>query len=264
MKKQTEKAQPTRKQRNIKEKRYLAADRLDDLLLEEGRGAAAKLAAELNVEPQAISNYRRGIADPTMDNLIKIAEHYHVSVDWLLGRLPKENRSTNADVRSVSDYTGLSSAAVETLHYWHTQKDTVTVNEDYSYETGTMFPQSKEWVKFLSTLIETDAGNKYGDMKEAFLLISSLYEIVNYNCDRLVLYTTKEIPGSTYRDFDLIGDYADGDLFLADNNGVKKITVDILKKALWDDFTQRVNLLAERQKRVAEKPERDGENDGKH
>lgn len=129
MKKQEKKPVHTRKQRNIKEKHYLDSDRLDSLLEEEGRGAAAKLAAELNVEPQAISNYRRGMADPTMDNLIKIAEHYHVSVDWLLGRLPLKNKSDNEIARNAAEYTGLSSEAVEKLHDYIQEDNHSTVNQ---------------------------------------------------------------------------------------------------------------------------------------
>ncbi|MPM70684.1 hypothetical protein SDC9_117641 [bioreactor metagenome] len=43
------------------------------------------LAAMLTIKPSAISKYEKGIAQPSIPTLIKIAEIFHVSMDYLLG-----------------------------------------------------------------------------------------------------------------------------------------------------------------------------------
>ena len=43
------------------------------------------LADMLNLKSSAISKYEKGIAQPSMTTLIKLADIFHVSVDYLLG-----------------------------------------------------------------------------------------------------------------------------------------------------------------------------------
>lgn len=44
-------------------------------------------AEQLGVKNRAtISNYERGKTEPNLDDLLKIADYFKVSVDWLLGR----------------------------------------------------------------------------------------------------------------------------------------------------------------------------------
>ena len=43
------------------------------------------LAAMLNLKSSAISKYEKGLTQPNLSTLIKIAEIFHVSVDYLLG-----------------------------------------------------------------------------------------------------------------------------------------------------------------------------------
>lgn len=62
---------------------------------------------------QAINQYKQGTAYPKIENLIKIADFYHVSVDYLLGVTDIPSRDT--DKQAVCEYTGLSVEAVENL-----------------------------------------------------------------------------------------------------------------------------------------------------
>lgn len=52
-----------------------------------------ELAAVLNVSQNTYSQYENGVIELTADNLIRLAEFYGVSVDYLLGRT--ENPSVN-------------------------------------------------------------------------------------------------------------------------------------------------------------------------
>lgn len=52
-----------------------------------------ELAAILNVSQNTYSQYENGVIDLTAENLIKLADFYHVSIDYLLGRT--ENPAVN-------------------------------------------------------------------------------------------------------------------------------------------------------------------------
>ena len=53
-----------------------------------------RLATELNTTQNTISRYETGEREPGIDELIKIADYFHVSVDYLIGRTenPKMNK----------------------------------------------------------------------------------------------------------------------------------------------------------------------------
>ena len=53
-----------------------------------------ELAAVLSVSQNTYSQYENGVIEWTADNLIKLADYYDVSVDYLLGRTnnPAVNR----------------------------------------------------------------------------------------------------------------------------------------------------------------------------
>lgn len=53
-----------------------------------------RLATELNTTQNTISRYETGEREPGIAELIKIADYFHVSVDYLIGRTenPKMNK----------------------------------------------------------------------------------------------------------------------------------------------------------------------------
>ena len=53
-----------------------------------------RLATDLNATQNTISRYETGEREPGIDELIKIADYFNVSVDYLIGRTenPKTNR----------------------------------------------------------------------------------------------------------------------------------------------------------------------------
>lgn len=52
-----------------------------------------RLATELNTTQNTISRYETGEREPGIDELIKIADYFNVSVDYLIGRT--ENSKMN-------------------------------------------------------------------------------------------------------------------------------------------------------------------------
>ena len=53
-----------------------------------------RLATELNTTQNTISRYETGEREPGIDELIKLADYFNVSVDYLIGRTenPRMNR----------------------------------------------------------------------------------------------------------------------------------------------------------------------------
>lgn len=71
---------------------------------------ANALKEHLEVSIQAINQYKQGTAYPKTENLIKIADFFGISVDYLLGYTNIPNRDTNLQV--IHDLTGLSVEAI--------------------------------------------------------------------------------------------------------------------------------------------------------
>lgn len=82
-------------------------------LLEAHNETITSLARELGISRQAVAQYADGSAQPNAEKLMVIADHFGVSVDWILGRTEAPTR--DADTQSVCDFTGLSVAVVESL-----------------------------------------------------------------------------------------------------------------------------------------------------
>lgn len=70
----------------------------------------AALKDHLGCTVQAINQYKQGTAFPKTENLIKIADFYQVSVDYLLGITDVRQRDTS--LQSVNMVTGLSVGAI--------------------------------------------------------------------------------------------------------------------------------------------------------
>jgi len=66
------------------------AETLCDLMFERNNMTAKALAKELSIPAPTITRYRKAQHAPTVDNLIKIADYFHMSTDFLLG-LEEEN-----------------------------------------------------------------------------------------------------------------------------------------------------------------------------
>lgn len=71
-----------------------------------------KIAKYLDVSIQTISNYENGKREMTPDTIIKLAEYFGVSTDYLLGksdiRNPEEVKEDKLNVAFSSGYNGLN------------------------------------------------------------------------------------------------------------------------------------------------------------
>ena len=66
-------------------------ERLNELFDSDSRSLTS-IAEELGVTKQAVSMWRSGVRSPKKSVLVKIAQLYNVSIEWLMGfDVPKEN-----------------------------------------------------------------------------------------------------------------------------------------------------------------------------
>ena len=88
-------------------------DRLDELIKETGK-QANQISKETGITEGSLSAYRNNNACPRADVVIKLANCFNVSTDYLLGLTTA--KTTNQTLRKMSEYTHLSDASLKVLH----------------------------------------------------------------------------------------------------------------------------------------------------
>lgn len=88
------------------------AERLIQLRNERGL-SRQQVADDLQISRASLEYYEKGKRAPDIETLYNIADYFHTSADYLLGRTP--NKTTNPKLQEACNYTGLSEKAVENL-----------------------------------------------------------------------------------------------------------------------------------------------------
>lgn len=91
------------------------------------------LASELHIAYSSLGKYERGEQQPSFETLIKIANYFNVSTDYLLGI--SNTKSTNLEISYISNYLGLNEDSIKCLNFYSTHI------------------RSKQKVQFLNTLL---------------------------------------------------------------------------------------------------------------
>ena len=84
----------------------------------------AKMAEHLGCSPQAINQYKMGTSVPQLEKLVKIAQYYNVSTDYLLGL--SDVKTTDPKIKEICEYTGLSEEAAAMLHRFSNRFPAIT------------------------------------------------------------------------------------------------------------------------------------------
>ena len=92
--------------------RYDFAIRLNDLLKEKDIDQN-KFAEDIGIGVGTLSNYRKGIREPSLTVLEKIAKKLKVSSDYLLGNI--DLKSTESDYKNIYEIIGLTDDAISVL-----------------------------------------------------------------------------------------------------------------------------------------------------
>jgi len=102
------------------------AERLKILRLEK-KISQSKLADDLNISRVSMSYYETGSRCPDVNLLIKFADYFGVSLDYLAGR--SDIKSIDTDIQAICEYTGLSEKSVGSLRE-------VKLEDDFSENFG--------------------------------------------------------------------------------------------------------------------------------
>ena len=78
------------------------ADRLIELR-EKNRLTQSAVASRIGVTPALISAYEKTERNPSIDKLIALADVYHTSTDYILGRSITDSHATILEVRDLSN-----------------------------------------------------------------------------------------------------------------------------------------------------------------
>lgn len=79
----------------------MIGDRLRELREEKGM-KQEELAKVINVERQSISNYENDKSCPSLENLVRLADYFRVTTDYLLGRTKERNLRESKLVYEIS------------------------------------------------------------------------------------------------------------------------------------------------------------------
>lgn len=137
-------------------------DRYADLRIEKEL-SQTELAAALGVSKQIISAYENGDRPLSLDNLLKYADFFGVSADYLLGRT--DIKTPKINVQKICDYTGLSENTVERLH---------------GYSSG-LWKESNDYAKVIDLLVnDGDIPKKDGPRKQSIMELLWEYFFAEY------------------------------------------------------------------------------------
>ena len=85
------------------------------------KNSVPQQAEDMGIPYPTFAKYLSGMSECPAKNLIKIANYYGVSIDFLLGNTHIE--TTNPTIQAVGQYTGLSDKAIETLKFLNDRKN---------------------------------------------------------------------------------------------------------------------------------------------
>ena len=85
-------------------------------LIEQTNISAFKLTTDLELSNSAISDWKKRKAKPSTEAIVKIAEYFNVSTDYLLTGEEKNGKMTIGDVKSNNGVAGVNAPATITLN----------------------------------------------------------------------------------------------------------------------------------------------------
>lgn len=151
------------------------------------------LARALDVSFSAISNYQLGKRTPDIIFLQKVARHYNVSADYLLGL--SDVKSTEQDMKIACEVTGLSEKAIENIIKNIKGNSINFYGSDYVYN----FVNNEGYCCSREKLIEN--GNKLFDIQRK--AISLFLESDTFTALTECIYVINELANNMIEDFEV-------------------------------------------------------------
>jgi len=93
------------------------------IMILRGNETQEELASAVGVSREIIQHWERGTRHIKADHLRALAEHFGISVDYLLGLVGEGNATNDEKIRAASDITGLDNSAIKRLIAWNSAED---------------------------------------------------------------------------------------------------------------------------------------------
>jgi DNA-binding XRE family transcriptional regulator len=115
-----------------------------------GKNYKDKIAKDLGLHPQTYGRYEAGTRKPDSEMIVKIANHYNVSTDYLLGLT--DHPTNDKDLASAAEYLGISQSAAKEIKGLKTdlQKNVLKELARYlkSLDFGNMIENTEKMIVF--------------------------------------------------------------------------------------------------------------------
>lgn len=136
--------------------RQAFATRFRELMEREPRTSQAEIAGAIGKSRQVVSQYFNGESEPTFETLVKIADFFRVSTDYLLGKPVPQ--STDPSMQAAAAFTGLSEDNLDFLN------QCVRVQEMHRHgntndDSGDSALIPDHYLKFVNEIIEIARSN---------------------------------------------------------------------------------------------------------
>ena len=136
----------------------------------------AKLALELGIAKTTLAAYEQGKNEPSNETLIKIANYFDVSTDYLLGITNVQ--ATNLNIAFIAKYLGLTERAINELHCYNKLATQGNIEMQQKIDTlNLLFTPSCELLENITAYLQFSAThfkNFYNDADDALSPISDL------------------------------------------------------------------------------------------
>lgn len=157
------------------------------------------VARALNVQRQQISYYENDSRQPDLDRLKELARLYNVSTDYLLGIT--DVASTDADLKAVCEYVGLSERSVDILHTHAECRKEYGEDCEYVRTDSRALPIDTALLDSIDTLIKFGTHTSFFYSLQNFLLSDHLH-IVNEEASELRNMFSKQLKKMGLEEFE--------------------------------------------------------------
>lgn len=106
-----------------------------------------ELAAALNIPAATVSRYRNGIHAPTIDYIIKIADYFNCSVDYLLGLEEENTALTFKRCPPIKEQIAALPKQFKMSYYAFCKQAGITESGFYDWKNGNKTPTIQSIVK---------------------------------------------------------------------------------------------------------------------
>lgn len=162
---------------------------------------------KLGISRSLVNNWESGANNLKADDIAKISKTFGVSADWLIGLTDIENTSNDETLKMVSNYTGLSSKAVECLHRSYKKYDLLLQD----CKNRGKNPSSDDLPKMVNYSVYRGVNALLENALYGHSVLSSIYYYVMGKLDCISVPFQKDTPKEENNELDMYDENVEND-----------------------------------------------------